>query len=144
MKIKYNWYPDTGIAACRIYYKGNQFCGSASCCPEDKDFQNEKTGIIIAETRATISMYKHIIKNEIKPALTQLIHLEDSMKRSKFYNEKSYESNMLRRQIQYLQNYLCTVNNEIDMLYQYLNGFIEEKDKFYQLVRANRQKDESK
>ena len=50
---------------------------------------------------------------------------------------------MLQRQIRLYEDDLTTTKDIIATEQQMLNDYIEEKDKFYKRIRANRQKDEN-
>ena len=63
------------------------------------------------------------------------------MNRSKHFNPKSYENIMLWRQIRQKENDLATINDMITDQKKQLKEYIDEKEKFYKRVRANRKTD---
>ena len=64
-----------GSAVCIIKYNGYDFVGRADCHPDDEDFESERVGLTIAESRANIKVLRHIRNCEIKPQLKILKHL---------------------------------------------------------------------
>lgn len=135
IRFSYN----NGITECYIQYDNYVAYGTAKCHPEDSDMQNENTGCEIAMRRATIMLYKHhrdILKSQLQ-ALNQLYY---SMNQSKHFNAKSYENVMLQRQINMIKTDLDTIKEMIVDEQQKLNEYLTEKEKFYQKIRANRNK----
>jgi hypothetical protein len=65
------------------------------------------------------------------------------MKHSKQFNPKSYENKMLWRRIRAKEFDLDVINQMITTEKQNLSQMIDEKEKFYQRIRANRNKDKS-
>lgn len=138
---QFNWDPESGVAICALTDGYNMFIGTAACAEEDIDMMSEKTGCQIALWRAEIKYYTHIRDNELKPALKALKHVYYTMNRSKHFNSKSYENIMLWRQIRQKENDLATINYMIADQKKQLKEYIDEKDKFYKRVRANRKTD---
>lgn len=62
------------------------------------------------------------------------------MNQSKHFNAKSYENVMLQRQINMIKTDLDTIKEMIVDEQQKLNEYLTEKEKFYQKIRANRNK----
>lgn len=139
----FKWDPETGVASCVFLDGDNIFIGSATCAPEDRDMMSEKTGYQIALYRMQINYFKHLRDNVLKPRLAALKQLYFSMNKSKYFNEKSYETKMLRRQIYMTSSDLDLIKEELAELKQNLKTYIEEKGKFYQRVRENRLKDKN-
>ena len=119
----YDWNKEEGIATCILYDGENTFLGLATCHPDDKDFQSEKTGLYIAEARAEIQ------------ALKQLYY---SINHSKQYNKKSYESKMLYRQIRMKETDIEEVQLIINDRKADLKKYIDAKEEFYQSIKRNR------
>lgn len=138
---QFNWDPESGVAICALTDGDNIFMGTAACAAEDIDMMSEKTGCQIALWRAEIKYYIHIRDNEVKPALKALKHVYYTMNRSKHFNPKSYENIMLWRQIRQKENDLATIKDMITDQKKQLKEYIDEKDKFYKRVRANRKTD---
>ena len=139
----FEWNPETGIATCSMSYNNKEIIGMAMCHPEDEDMMSEYTGCAIASMRAEIEMWVHIRDNEIKPGLNALKHLQACMVHSKNYNEKSYESKMLRRQIQNFEDDLATVKEMLAQARLDLKVYLTSKDSYYKQVRARREKAKS-
>ena len=139
---KFSFYKETGVTICTLTDGKRFFYGEAMCHDDDMDMLSEKTGCQIALWRAEINYYKHIKKYELTPSLKALNHLYSVMKNSKNFNQKSYENKMLQRQIRQIENDLTVVNNLLTMKKQELKTYIEEKDKFYKHIRANRKVEE--
>jgi hypothetical protein len=103
------------------------------------DFASERTGCYIAETRAVIRVLRYQRDHEIKPTLAAFNHLYSNMKTSKYYNPKSYEAKMLRRQIRSLENELAAVNADLAAERTSLSEYLKSKEKLYTKLRAKNQ-----
>ena len=138
-KPEYYWDEETGVAGCILTGSNDKtYTGTAFCAEEDQDMKSEKTGSTIALFRATIKYYNHIKKNVLQPQLKQLNQLYYTMNRSKRFNPKSYESVMLRRQIQQREADLEMVNELLRSKREDLRIYLAEKEKFYKRIRASR------
>lgn len=138
---KFTWDEVTGIATCYLNDGKNVFSGTASCAEADEDMKSQKTGCQIALWRAEIKYYVHLRDNEIKPALRALKHAYASMVESKQFNEKSYESKSLRREIHRKEFDLYVVSTMLTDKKQQLKKFLKEKEDFYQHIREMRKHD---
>lgn len=130
---------DDNTVECTIKYGNFIARGVAKCHPTDVDMRNNNTGCEIAMRRASIQLYRYhrdILKSQLQ-ALNQLYY---SMNRSKHFNAKSYENVMLQRQINIIKTDLDTIKEMIIDEQQKLNEYLTEKEKFYQKIRANRDK----
>jgi predicted RNA-binding protein with EMAP domain len=125
-----------GSSCCTIRYKGLEFVGEAQCHPDDMDFESERTGLCIAEARATIKLMQFKRDYEIKPALQAIKHLHTNMQTSTKYNKKSYEAMMVYNQLKTLQKELDTINADINEERKYLKEYIDKKDTFHNRLRA--------
>lgn len=98
-KIKpiFHYDKETGCSTCVIETKYGKFSGTACCHPDDMDMASEKVGCEIAYSRAAIESLKYERDCIINPALKALKQLYFSMKHSKKFNPKSYETKMLWR-----------------------------------------------
>ena len=134
---------ENGITTCVLPYKNTVFVGQAICCPSDMEYASEITGCEIAHARAAIKNLIHIRDNELKPAYIALKHAHACMKQSKHFNKDSYENNFLRREIRRKEKQLNTINYEIAELKENLKSYINAKDKFYQRLRAQKDKDKN-
>lgn len=136
----FKWDPETGVASCILIDGENIFIGTATCAPEDRDMMSEKVGYHIAQYRAQISYLKHVRDNVLKPRLAALKQLYFSINQSKDFNDKSYETKMLRRQIYLTDSDLTIIKEDLAELKLELKTYLEEKAKFYKKVRENRNK----
>lgn len=130
---------ENGKAKFTITYNGIDFTGVAQCHPEDLDYGNERTGLCIAEARATIKVKQFKRDYELKPQLKILYHVYHNLQRGKYYNEKSYETRMIQSQIRSLEKQLTAMNNDIDEEKKSLKEYIDGKEKLYQRLRAKNQ-----
>lgn len=130
---------ENSVAKCTLYSKYGKFTGVAKCHPDDFDMESEKVGCEIAYTRAAIDSLKYERDCIIKPSLKALRQLYYSMKHSKKFNPKSYETKMLRRQIQNWEFDLATVNNMIATERKILKDYIDTKEILYQGIRKRRE-----
>lgn len=135
---KYSFDPATGIARCEITTKdGEKYIGTATCCNADADMMSEKTGLIIAESRAAVQALRSE-KARLKGELSGLRSLYYSTNTSKHYNKKNYMERMLNRQIKMRENDIAAINAAIANERDFIKRFIADKDSFYQRVRSNR------
>jgi hypothetical protein len=141
--VEYKWNPETHTATCKIEVQGKKYIGTAICHEHDFDFESEKVGQVIAGTRAQIKMLQDYANNSLVPQLKALMEYYYTIKHSKNYNPKSYESKMLYRRIQFIKNQLTAVKEEINNRKQELKEYIDQKDEFYKKLRANRNKSNS-
>lgn len=125
-----------GNAVYIIEYNGYRFVGEATCHPDDLDFESERVGLTLAESRANIKVLRHIRDCEVKPQLKILNHLYGNMRTSKYYNPNSYEAKMLRNQIRAIEKELVIINNGIADEQKFIKDYIEGKDKLYKRLRA--------
>lgn len=139
MSFKTDYKYNKGSAVYTIRYNNIIFTGRATCHPEDMDFESERVGLTIAESRANIAVLRHIRDYELKPQLKILNHLYANMKTSKHYDPKSYEAKMLRSQIRALEKELATVNNGIADEQKFNKNYISGKDKLYKRLRDKNQ-----
>lgn len=121
----YNWDEETGKATVKLEdNQGHIFWGIAQCHPDDRDIINQNIGLEIADIRARLNAIRHIRDNEVKPALKILLHLQYSMKNSKYYNPKSYEARMLNRQIRMHKSDLKNIKQIINDYKAYMKGLL--------------------
>lgn len=130
------WDESTGITQCIITDNSNgitfQGIGAAYCHHNDKDFQSQKTGEFIAQTRAEINIMQKKRDYDLKPGLMALKHLQATMNHSNNYNNHSYEAKRLRREIQNRQEEILQINEAIKDLRQMLKQYIDTKEEVYQ------------
>ena len=127
-----------GISYCAIGTKADDvFVGTAKCHPDDIDMESEKTGCEIAFKRAKIKLYQ-AYKNEIEIKIKAIHDLYYSLNQSKSFNENSYESKMIQRQLRLLQFDLTTAKEIIATERKFLKEYIDSKENFYKRIRANR------
>ena len=138
MKLLYTSFDkETGVSTCVFDSKYGQIVGTAQCHPDDKDMCSELTGTTIASMRAE-RKYLQFCKIECKGQLAALKQLYYSMKHSNNFNPKSYESKMLFRQIQFIENDLITIKQMITTNNELLKKYIDDKDEFYTKLRTIR------
>lgn len=121
---------------CNIEYNGKIFSGIAICHPNDLDMQSRYTGAYIAETRATITLAKHIKDNEIKPAINAMKKLLNSMEQSNKYERNSIER--VRKELKSYQKDLTFFNKVIKINKQDLYLYIKGKEELYQKIRKSK------
>ena len=127
-----------GKAICTLQDKyGHIYQGEAQCHPDDMDMESEKTGCEIAFKRAKIKLYQ-AYKNELEIKIKAIHDLYYSLNQSKSFNENSYESKMMRRQLRLLQFDLTTAKEIIAIEKKFLKEYIDSKENFYKRIRANR------
>lgn len=136
----FEWVEELGQATCIIEDKqGHIFIGTATCHTDDQDMKSRRTGEEIAYRRARIEQMQHIREN-VKLELQALNQLYYSMKHSTHFNPKSYENKMLQRQIRGKTFDLDTIKEMLATERENLKNMLQEKDKFYNQVRAHRSK----
>lgn len=119
---------------------GRKFIGKAYCAKEDEDFQNELTGLTIAEMRAKIEAVK-TYRNDLKIKLSALNQLLYSMNQSQYFDPKSYQAKMLYRQIKSLKFDLDIAKHQLASSKLDLYEFIRDKEEMYQRIRKKRERD---
>lgn len=135
----FTWNPDTGESLCVIKDRDKVYYGIASCAPEDLDMMNEKAGCFIAEKRAKIMMLRSK-RDELKIELKALKKYYSSMNTSKYFDDTSYPIRRLISHMSRLSEDLEDIKNLLDYEQEILNKYIQEKEKFYQKIRKNRNK----
>lgn len=126
-----------------IIYKGIEFKGEAQCHNNDNGFFSERTGLCIAEARATIKKKQFIRDFELKPQLKILKHLYKNIQNSKYFNPKSHETYRIIGQIVAIEKEIAMINTEIAEEKKYLKEYIDDKDKFYRKIERRREKDKN-
>lgn len=134
--VDYSYDENLGWARCLVSYNGMSFEGGAACHPEDKDFSNERVGLTIAESRATIKALRYIRDHELKLQINILKHLYSNIQTSKNHNPKSHESRRIRSQIRALEEEKKIIDNAIADEKKTLRDYIDGKDKLYKRLRA--------
>ena len=128
-----------GLAFFNIEYKGMRFVGEARCHPDDMDMESERTGLTIAEARATIKLMKFKRNFELIPQLNILQHLYNNICTSKYHDPKAYESKMIQSQISNIEKQITTIETDIADETKYLKEYIIKKDNLYKKIRAKNQ-----
>lgn len=137
-KYKYSYNENNGTSKCDIIYKHRCFTGRAFIHPEDRDVQSERTGAVLAQARATILVLKHIIQNELRPALEATKRIYNNMSTSKNFREDSFEAKRLRLEIRRLENELATTKEQLVGEEQGIKEYIEIKERLYQRIRQGK------
>lgn len=136
----FEWVEELGQTTCVIEDKqGHIFIGTATCHDDDQDMKSRRTGEEIAYRRARIEQMRYIREN-VKLELQALNQLYYSMKHSMRFNPNSYENKMLQRQIRGKTFDLDTIKEMLATERENLKNMLQEKDKFYNQVRAHRSK----
>lgn len=136
----FEWVEELGQTTCVIEDKqGHIFIGTATCHDDDQDMKSRRTGEEIAYRRARIEQMRYIREN-VKLELQTLNQLYYSMKHSTRFNPNSYENKMLQRQIRGKTFDLDTIKEMLATERENLKNMLQEKDKFYNQVRAHRSK----
>ena len=137
-KTKIEWFEESGLALCTITDSYDRtYHAEAFCHSNDQDMKSEKTGCEIAFKRAKIKLYQ-AYKNEIEIKIKAIHDLYYSLNQSKSFNENSYESKMIQRQLRLLQFDLTTAKEIIATERKFLKEYIDSKENFYKRIRANR------
>ena len=135
---QFNWDAETGIATCILTDGKSVYVGSAKCCYEDKDMQNEKTGCEIALMRAEINYFQSIKDNELIPALNALKGIQFSLNQCETDSKSKF---IVQKKIHKIENDLAVIRYLIIEKEQSLTDYIAAKDIFYKQIRKNRKKD---
>lgn len=128
------------ITTCILTDGTNTFHGIASCHDDDMEFRSSLVGQEIAYNRAVIEYLRHCRDTEIKPKLQILNHLICSMKNSKHFNPKSYETKMIFRQINLYNDILLGLKEEIAVIQRNTQSLIQSKNETYTKFRNVRKK----
>lgn len=139
MKVEYKWSPETGIATCILFHNNHKYIGTAKCHPDDLDMESERTGLFIAECRAYINYHKARRENELKPQFNILQHTYLTMLSATGTNPQSKEMKILRKQLQVARRKLDANLIELNAEKAQLKFYIDQKERTYQRIRANRQ-----
>lgn len=136
----FEWNEEIGQAYCVITDKKDRvFVGTATCHPDDADMKSRRTGEEIAFRRARIESMR-AVRSDLQTKLDELNQLYYSMKQSTRFNPKSYENIMLQRRIRATTFDLDTIKEMLATERENLRNLIQEKDKFYNQIRAHRNK----
>lgn len=98
IKTEYFWNETFGVAECIIYRGRKRYIGRAYCHTVDEEYKSERIGKYIAFTRASIIMYKAILKEEAYPGYLALKHLKSSYEQSYRYNPSSFEARVMKKE----------------------------------------------
>lgn len=141
----FSWQEDDGIAVCKITNPENDYIavGMARCHPEDRDMMSEKTGLEIAYHRALMNLYKNKVKNLKKERRVHEDIYKTFMSMPNFDKENRY-IRVVRHRIYGLKEEIKIYQELINNTRAYINDFIDNKTKFYNLTRANRKVEEFK
>jgi hypothetical protein len=120
---------------------GMSFIGKARCHPEDRDFESEKTGYIIAQCRAQIKALKHYKNFYLQPQLEILKSLYCDINKNKEFNEHSNSSRKIRRYIYSTEAEIEEIKNDIQQTNELLKSFLEQKDILRHKIRMKRELD---
>lgn len=136
MNIIYNWDPDTLKASCIIENKDIIGIGNAICHSDDKDVASEKTGMRIAENRAYIHYLQNYKTTYLRPRLTALKHVYETMRHSKQFNPHSYEAKRLRKEIKNIEKEINKISCSIENIKIANRNYINDKSKLADMYRT--------
>lgn len=139
MKTTFDWCESTGTATCTIVYNDVIIQRTAKCHPEDLDFLSERTGCYIAESRAIIALLQYKKNNELRPKISALRHVKNTIELNKHFNEKSYEYITVCRMLKELESELHELRLKIHMEKSYLNEYLMNKELVYKSIRRRKQ-----
>lgn len=128
-------YNDSGFTKCELAYKNKIFTGYAFCLETDKDFQSDRTGCFIAEMKAQLKKMRYM-RTETRKSQKALIDFKKRLECCKDYDENSFESKRLRKEIYIYQKEIDNITAAITDTENYLKDYIEGKEKLYQKIRA--------
>lgn len=140
IKKEYNFDEDDGFASVTLRVADNIFMGTAQCAPEDMEFCSEKTGLLIAETRAMINFLTWVRDIELKQQLKVLEHLENGVNAKA---KKDKNGIMIYRAARRCREEIKFINDEVKGLRKELKEYIEAKEGLYKKIRARRSKNEN-
>ena len=121
-------------------YINDKYVGVATCHPDDMDMFSQRTGENIAYLRAKIKMYQDE-KRAIKLQLKSINHLYSTIKDSKYYNVNGYVENRINNHIQYYNNDLLCIDEDINYLKESLSNYLKQMNEFFPKVRKLRSKE---
>lgn len=101
--------------------------------------KSENTGSFIAMSRATIKALKGK-KEQFKQKRQGLLELYYDVIYNKEYNDNEFLAKRLKRKINQYSKDINTISSLIEEEQKCLQQYIEDKDKFYRLIRAKREK----
>ena len=104
---------------------------------------SEKTGLEIAYHRALMNLYKNKVKNLKKERKVHEDIYKTFMSMPNFDKENRY-IRVVRHRMYGLKEEIKVYQELIDNTRAYINDFIDNKTKFYNLTRANRKVEEFK
>lgn len=134
---KYTWDEATKTATCTFIKGDKTYTGSAVCHPDDEDMMSKMTGFSIATLRAELEELKDL-RWEAEVTVKSYAHLYSIMSKSKQFNSESYEARTLRRKLYHAQEDLACMRESILDKRAEIKWYIDEKEKFYNIVRKNR------
>ena len=136
---RYKWDEATKTATCTLVKgkDGREYTGTAVCHPDDEDMMSKMTGFSIATLRAELEELKDM-RREIETTVKAYAHLYSIMSKSKQFNSESYEARTLRRKLYHAQEDLACMRESILDKRAEIKWYIDEKEKFYNIVRKNR------
>lgn len=133
---QYKWNADFGVATCRMYnFNLHEWVeGGAVCAIEDQDMLSEKTGLAIAEQRATIELYKSQIKYlKIQRDLYQ--DLYNTYKLRPTFDENDKLVKIVKKRLYMTLNDIKAFELLIKEAKSALQDFLDAKDELYVKVR---------
>ena len=131
--------PESGESVFTLTDGVFNFVGTAKCHEDDMDLGNELTGMQIASTRAFIKALQHD-RETVLAIVNALKHVIATMSMSPQFNPNSYEAKRIYQELQNAEHDLHLIRLQIQALRDELRTYIQNKDKSYKVIRANRAK----
>ncbi len=139
LKDTFIWEEGSQVASCVLFDTATNetFVGMAKCAEEDLDFASSKTGLYIAQQRATIKY----LKAQKKKAQIKVNTLHDfyfSVNTSKHFDPKEYLERKLMKHYHRAKLDIKTYDTTIELYENSLAEFIEQKGKLFAQLKAKR------
>ena len=128
------WYEDSRSTTYTIELCDEQFTGKSFCHPDDDDMASRRTGEHIAEARAIMQAIKFYRKHYLRPQL-------DALRQARYSMEQAGVTEgveVLDKQINKLERILRATKKELVQTKRDLTKYIQDKDIFYNRIRAIR------
>lgn len=139
-KMKFSYNPETHTTVCKRRSHNRSYTGEARCHPNDWEFESKLVGEHYAYTR---SMIQELCENRdaLVAELKALKHLYNILEQNPRVHYDSIECYTIRRQMKLLERDIGDTKQLIRVTKKDMREMIEQKDEFYNQVRAARKKD---
>lgn len=140
MKRFYKYDSEANKAEYLIHDHQNVYKGEAYCHPEDKEFANQQTGLMIAQTRAQIACFK-AKRKESKMKFKTLSDFHKSLLGTKKYDVDSYCERHFNKELEALKEEIEIYDDMVKSLTLYLSEYLNQREEYYQKYRKNKGED---